>query len=64
MREPDRKLAEYAAWLKESTAQRPQLRWTPIKIAFEPEEGWALTPQGIDETFSECEERANREIRS
>lgn len=61
MREPDRKLAEYAAWLRESTAQRPQRRWTPIKVDFAPVEGWALVPMGMDETQAEVQERANRE---
>lgn len=47
--------AEFAQWL--DTLPKPT--WTtPNLDADRP--GWALTPQGIDETFSECEERANR----
>ena len=46
---------EFAQWLDTI----PKATWTTPNL--EPERpGWALTPQGIDETFSECEERANR----
>lgn len=50
MRESDRKLMEYAAWLKESTDHKPKGRWTPISIEMGPEEYWAIVPMGIDET--------------
>lgn len=61
MRESDRKLAEYAAWLKESTDHKPKGRWTPISIEMGPEEFWCITPVGIDETHQQASERANRE---
>lgn len=61
MRESDRKLAEYAAWLKASTDHKPQGRWTPINVDFAQEEYWCITPMGIDESMREANERANRE---